>query len=55
MSSQLSHKLTGCFDNILLYYQNFALSPVELAGIVECATTGKSMKELFHDPNKGGT
>ncbi|CAL8463140.1 g2674 [Coccomyxa elongata] len=35
--------------------QTFALSPVELAGIVESATTGKSMKELFHDPNKGGT
>ncbi|BDA47856.1 Single-stranded DNA-binding protein WHY2, mitochondrial [Coccomyxa sp. Obi] len=35
--------------------QTFALSPVELAGIIESTTTGKSMKELFHDPNKGGT
>lgn len=34
--------------------QNFAMSPVELAGIIESCTTGKSMRELFHDPNKGG-
>ena len=33
--------------------QTFALSPVELAGVIECCMTGKSMKELFHDPNKG--
>ena len=35
------------------WVQTFQLSPVELAGIIECCTTGKSMKELFHDPNKG--
>ena len=28
---------------------------MELAGLVESCTSGKSMKELFHDPNKGGT
>lgn len=31
----------------------FALSPVELGGLIEAVAERKPMKELFHDPGKG--
>jgi hypothetical protein len=33
--------------------QTFQLSHLELAGIIETCVTGRPMKDLFHDPNKG--
>ena len=36
-----------------LHAQTFQLSHTELAGIIETCMTGRPMKELFHDPNKG--
>ncbi|CAL5228921.1 g12145 [Coccomyxa viridis] len=33
--------------------QYFALSPMEIGGVIEAVAEKKAMKELFHDPNKG--
>ena len=33
--------------------QSFALSPVEIGGLIEAVADKRPMKELFHDPNKG--